>query len=380
MNGLTADLGGDLQPSGERLRAFPGPDGRERALRAGAALVAGLDRSGRNDWARTFCDQRGISYTRTQTGIDDTLGGHLIPPELEASIIALRLEYGVFRRNARTVVMNSDRKTIARRTGGLAAYPVAAGASAPKSSLTWDAVELVARKWMVLTKFEDDLSEDSVIDLASYISEEAAYSFSFTEDEVGFNGTGDSASHGIVGVIPKMLGLSGTIANIAGLVVASGNAWSDITDGDLHKLVGRLPQFARQPGRVKWYCHTRFWSEVILNICFAKGGVSYAEAANGPEPRLYGYPVELVEVMPGSQADSQVCLLFGNLAQAAAFGDRRGIRVAMSDSNESDFEVDVRSLKATQRFDINVHDVGNESATAALRKPGPIVGLITAAS
>jgi hypothetical protein len=38
------------------------------------------------------------------------------------------------------------------------------------------------------------------------------------------------------------------------------------------------------------------------------------------------------------------------------------------------------TLRGTQRYDINVHDVGNASATASLRQPGPIVGLITAAS
>ena len=52
----------------------------------------------------------------------------------------------------------------------------------------------------------------------------------------------------------------------------------------------------------------------------------------------------------------------------------------MSDSALSAFEQDEIVIRGTERFDVVVHDVGNQSATAASRVPGPIVGLITAAS
>jgi hypothetical protein len=54
--------------------------------------------------------------------------------------------------------------------------------------------------------------------------------------------------------------------------------------------------------------------------------------------------------------------------------------VKMTDSNDTDFEEDLMAIKGTERFDINVHDVGNASSSAGARKAGPIVGLITAAS
>jgi hypothetical protein len=52
----------------------------------------------------------------------------------------------------------------------------------------------------------------------------------------------------------------------------------------------------------------------------------------------------------------------------------------MTDSNDTDFESDLERDQGTERFDINVHDVGNQSATAALRKAGPVIALLTAAS
>jgi hypothetical protein len=44
------------------------------------------------------------------------------------------------------------------------------------------------------------------------------------------------------------------------------------------------------------------------------------------------------------------------------------------------FETAQVAVRGIERFDINVHDVGNATATAADKSPGPIVGLITAAA
>jgi HK97 family phage major capsid protein len=69
--------------------------------------------------------------------------------------------------------------------------------------------------------------------------------------------------------------------------------------------------------------------------------------------------------------------LFGDLRQAARFGDRKQIAVDVTDSNKTEFEDDVLTIKGVERFDINVHDVGNASAVEDEREAGPVVGLIT---
>jgi HK97 family phage major capsid protein len=61
-------------------------------------------------------------------------------------------------------------------------------------------------------------------------------------------------------------------------------------------------------------------------------------------------------------------LYFGDLSLAARMGERRGIRVKTSDDRY--FEYDQIGIQATERVDVNVHDVGD--ATTA----GPIVALI----
>jgi HK97 family phage major capsid protein len=105
--------------------------------------------------------------------------------------------------------------------------------------------------------------------------------------------------------------------------------------------------------------------------------LSNALAAAGIRSML-GYPVVVSQVFPNTTAVSTIPVVFGNLNQAASFGDRRQETISFSDQasvgGESTWERDEIAVKGTQRFDINVHDIG--SATA----PGPIVGLETKAS
>jgi len=350
---------------GGPLKSFKGEKALENAYRAGMSLLAQL----RGDTeAIEFCRNQGIVLGRTQTGKDNAKGGVFVIPEVESAIIDLRILYGAFRANANVSPMNSDTKIVHRRTGGLTAYPVGPGQAGTKSTATWDDIELVARKWMVLAKIESELEEDSVISFADTLVSEIAYAFTYAEDNAGINGDGTSAYHGIVGVLPKLT------AATAGLKTASGNAWSEITREDMLGVVALLPQFARKSGNVKWYCSHEFWANVMERIALAAGGVTHAEIAGELKEVFFGKPVEILETMPHTEANSQVPVFYGNLMQAATMGDRRGVQIKMTDSNDTDFEKDLESIKGTERFDINVHDVGNTTTA------GPIVGLITAGS
>jgi HK97 family phage major capsid protein len=59
--------------------------------------------------------------------------------------------------------------------------------------------------------------------------------------------------------------------------------------------------------------------------------------------------------------------MFGDLSLAATLGDRRQITVGLSQDRY--FVEDQIGIKATQRYDINVHDLGDTSDA------GPLVAL-----
>jgi HK97 family phage major capsid protein len=356
------------------LRNFQGEGAQESAYRSGQFLRAVL---GRSDSALKYCREHGIMLERVQSEASNEAGGFLVPDEFENVMIDLRNEYGVFRRVARNTPMSRESKSRPRRTSGLTAYPMGATGSAraiTESTKGWDLVHLNARQWGVLVKYENELSEDAVISIADDLAGECAYAFTISEDDCGFNGDGSANYHGIVGVRPRLRAVDATIANIKGLQVATGNVYSEIILKDFSQTKARLPQYAYKRSTPKWYVSTSFFYNVMEPLKLGTGGNSAENVEKGGDAlRFLGFPVELVESMPVAEANSQICALFGSLELASMFGDRRGCTIAMTDSHEDDFAEAVMTIRATERFDINVHDVGDTSVA------GPIVGLITAA-
>jgi HK97 family phage major capsid protein len=272
--------------------------------------------------------------------------------------------------------MTSDVKQRPRRTGGLTAYFVTESEAGTESTGSWDMIELHAKDLMVLTRETNQLMDDAIISTADQIAREMARAIAEKEDACGFNGTGTSAYGGIVGVIPTLSTLNG-VDDGGGLVLSANNTYGEVTLAEVNKLTSILPQYAEIGA--KFYCSKPFWGQAIERLIAAAGGNTWnILAAGGPRRECLGYEVVLCPSLPKTVANSQISCLFGDLAQAADFGDRKQLSIAMSDSasvgGESVFERNQIAIRATSRFDINVHDVGTASAA------GPIVGLIMAAA
>jgi HK97 family phage major capsid protein len=374
--------GGNVQlartlPRYGTLKNFTGEGAAERAYRFGQWFlgVRGIPA------ATKFCQERGIALIRAQQeGVNES-GGFLVPEEFGNDLIDLREMYGAFRKNAKMVPMASDTRSDPRRTGGLTAYFVGESGAGTASDKAWDRVSLTAKKLFVLARYSSEINEDAVINMGDDLAGEIAYAFAVKEDNCGFIGDGSSTYGGMQGVTTKIKGLHATIANIAGLVVATGTGYATSYGStvltDFEAVVGKLPVFADTP-RAKWYCHKTYYWNVMAKLVLAAGGVTGAEIEGSRVKRFLGYDVEFVQVMPKDPAVSQVCALLGDLSMAASFGSRRDTTIAISE--HSRFANDEIEIRGTERFDINVHDVGNASATAGSRVTGPIVGLITAAS
>lgn len=370
----------------------------EAAFKAGMWLVAALTGA---SGAMKFCKDFGLELIRDKSGKSDNganeykvgletvnaSGGFLVPDVLDTAIIDLREKFGVFEPNAKKSMMTSDTKDVPRRTGGLTAYFVGEDQTITDSTKGWDRVRLIAKKIACLAKYSNELNEDAIIDIANDLAQEMAYAFASTQDDCGFNGDGTSTYGGIIGLASKFAGLDATVANRAGTVVASGSGYatdySSVLLGDLDKLKGKVPKYAR--GSSAWYCNQFFYDSVMEKLLVAAGGVTVAQiqmgsgqGEYGDEPHFLGFPVLTAQKMPLNSAVNQYCLYFGSLELAALYGDRRQNTIAMSE--HAGFANDELQIRGTCRFDINVHDIGNSSGTASARVPGPICGLITAAS
>jgi HK97 family phage major capsid protein len=359
-----------------RVQNFSGENAAERAYRFGQWFLAVRGRES----AMKFCRDNGILIRTQSEGINEN-GGFLVPEEFGNDLIDLREQFGIARRNFKMVPMASDTRSDPRRTGGLTPYFEGESDALTASTKNWDRVSLTAKKLTVLTRYTTEVNEDAVINMADDLAGEIAYAFANKEDNCAFIGDGTSTYGGMQGLCTKIKGLSGTIANIAGLVVATGTGYgtdySSTVLVDFEKVAAKLPVYADTP-RAKWYTHKAFYWNVMVKAILAAGGVTGNEIESGRAKKFLGYDVEFVQVMPSTSAVSQVCALLGDLSLAASFGSRRDTTIAVSE--HSRFANDEIEIRGTERFDINVHDVGNASATAGSRVPGPVVGLITAAS
>ena len=373
---------------GGRLQHFAGDiDGRsaeERAYRFGQYCLARISQQlpGHYHFAealQVFDDNRGHWLTAHQSN-NATGAYNLVPEEFGRDMIDLRESRGVVRQLFKRVTMTSDTRTDPRRLSGLTAYFVGEGAAGTESNKTWDNVRLTAKDVMVLSRMSAQLSADAVISIGDDLMGEIAYAFADKEDECGINGTGTSTYGGIVGVRSKLQDVDGAGTDSAGLVTGTGNLYSELTLTDFEAVVGKLPQYA-DTNKAAWVAHRAFYSNVMLKLALASGGVPAAEVQQGdrrPRPMFLGYPVVMSQVMPSAEANSQVCALLGDFARAASFGDRQQESISFSEhatvGGESVFERNQIAVRGTERFDINVHDVGTSAAA------GPVVGLQTAAS
>jgi HK97 family phage major capsid protein len=248
-----------------------------------------------------------------------------------------------------------------RRTGTVTAYFVGEAAAGTESDQAFDQVALVAKKLMVLTTISSELNEDNIVALGDNLAQEAAYAMARKEDECLFEGDGTSTYGGI-------LGCKSACAHAGATSDAGVTALSSVTLTHLRAVVGKLAQWADGPN-AKWYVRRSVWNSVFLRLAEGANGAMLGEImdASTQQLKFYGYDVVLSEAIASpSDADGQTYAYFGDMSLAAYLGDRRGLTVEFSNSALNAFEQDEIAARATERFDLNVANVGAGSVSGAL--------------
>ena len=298
-------------------------------------------------------------------------GGVLVPTGMSNWIIQKLGQYGKFRRNVTTFPMGSSSMLVPRIETDLTIYPPGEGVEITDSDMSFRQLAMVPRKFACLCAVSNELVEDSIIAVGEIIGQSMARSISKKEDEIGFCGDGTSGYFGMTGITGALRAVDPVIANIKGLKVGSGNAWSELALADFENLIAILPDDADDGAR--WYCNRKFYYSVMLRLARVAGVANFLELLSPTKQRYFlGYPVEFTSVLPGAEANSQICALLGDLSISAYIGERRQLTVARS--TDVLFKNDQLAIRGTERIAINVYGYGDTS------EPGPIVGLITATS
>lgn len=309
-----------------------------------------------NDHSRQWCQDHGIKAAMT-TG-NNPKGGYLVPDPLEMTIVELREQYGVARRNCQVVPMSDGSNTWPKLSSEVTAYYVGENSAITPSDMAIEQVKLEARKLASMTTVSSELNEDAVIAIAEMLARSIAQQFAVAEDNALFLGDGTSTYGGIFGLQGVLA--AGSIADAAAGNTAFGTL--DLTDFEL-----AVSKLAMYPGmQPKWYIHsTGFWLS-MARLMDAAGGNMTQNIAGGPQMQFLGYPVEFTQVLPSTsavQASTHVAYI-GDLRMSALLGSRRGISVVADESFY--FNQDAVAIRATERYDINVHERGAASDGGAV--------------
>jgi HK97 family phage major capsid protein len=321
-----------------------------------------------NKKARNYCREHGLVRNAMSTG-DNTKGGFLVPEPMENAIVVLREQYGVFRRNmVQWPLPISGKMTVPKLTGELTAYFVGENTAPTASDVSLGQVQIDAKKLAILCgPISSEVNEDSAVAIAGILAGSIAQSMAIKEDDCGFNGDGTSTYGGI-------LGLKTALATLSKATAATGHdTIAELTLADYHAVKAKAKVY---PGaQNKWYVNSAVYYASMEQLQIAAGGNTVGNIAMGGEPMFLGAPVEFAQVLPSTDAASQIVAYYGDLNLACKMGTRRGMTIKQSD--QVYFTSDALAVMATERFDIVVHD-GVSSTYQGSNAAGAVIALVTA--
>lgn len=320
-----------------------------------------------NRKAQEYVLENGLATKAVQEAVNAD-GGYLVRDELLNELIYLRAQYGSVRANADVRTMNSDTLWIPVMDTDASAYFVTEGAQITGSQPQFSRVEVLAKKMGIIVPVSSEVSEDAIIDLGAALARSMAWQFSRTEDLVCTAGTGASAAQGnIEGFITAGLGVSGNAGVIAAATGSAAN-WNATTTANLRSMVAALPRQYLIPGEVKFYCSRAFFEQVICNRLDALSGNAALDLMNFNDgnPTLFGYPIVINDFIANTAAGTagDALAAFGNLRQSAVLGDRRDVRIQVSD--QFYFDQDLLAYKGTQRFGWKTYRPGSSTEAGGM--------------
>ena len=173
-----------------------------------APSISGEEKTGRatSEYKRAFWN---AMRTRAGEGLDpvvrnalqigtDTEGGYLVPDEFERTLVDTLSDENIFRRLANVITTSSgDRKIPVVASKGTASWIDEEGAIS-ESDDSFGQVSIGAYKLGTMIKVSEELLNDSVFNLETYISKEFARRIGNKEEEAFFTGDGSGKPTGIL--------------------------------------------------------------------------------------------------------------------------------------------------------------------------------------
>lgn len=270
-------------------------------------------------------------------------GGYLVPVEFMAQVSTLLKDYGLFRKFATVINMNSKTMTMPRLLSQATASWVNENTAKSVSNNTFDQVTFTRHTLAKISPVSRELLQDSGIDLVTFLAEIAANSFAKAEDEAGFTGSGSP----ITGV---------TVVSGTNDVELTGTLADTLTYTKLLEMITGIPSVA-VPGSA-WFMHRSVFDN-ILSMEDGSDRLIFSSIPDLNNPSLLGYPVRLTDAMTADTVvtEGTPYIIFGNL-KYAYLANREDMRIDVADQatieGNSLFEKNLLAFRFEESLDIQV--------------------------
>ena len=283
---------------------------------------------------------------RTKANLSEgttTAGGFLVPEEFKAEVLRLAAQYGVIRRECRIIPMAYDVVRIPAAGGtDQSAHWISEAAQITQTNPTFREVSLTIKKLAAIPKVTNELLADANVDVINYLSMIIGEAFAKAEDEQGFNGGGSP----FVGCL--------NATGVPSQAIAGNTNAQTLSYPDLINATGAI--YTNALSNAKFYFH-RTMSAHIRGLITTAGAPIFGATAN----EIAGFPIVLSEVMPlktNAVGVSTAFIIFGDLRQGVAMGERGSITMKLSEEATVDsdnmFEKDMAALRMIERVAIGV--------------------------
>ena len=296
------------------------------------------------------------------TTTDNESAGVLTPVQFETSVLTIREQYGVFRRNVGVFPMTAAKDYAPRSLTDAEVY---FGDEADEDwddedNPTFDQVSLTAKDWYAMVRMSRNLSEDAYISMADFMAQMFGRSLAKKEDEIGFIGTG-SSTYG------NMQGFDSALKAGCTVTATGITTFGALTLAYFHNVLATMKNYDNPMG-MKWYVNKACYHAAMERLMAAAGGNTKTDLAGRIGPTFLGYDVEFVNCLPHALTSitGQTFGFFGDAAMAAKLGQRRGMSI---EANPHVYwKRNQIALRAWQRADINVHEVGTDTESGPMLK------------
>lgn len=262
-----------------------------------------------------------------------TQGGFLVPDEYEAVILGEARKTSIALTEARVWNMGSDVLRVPIENA-LVTVDYAAEASAnSQSEPTVAEMTLTAKRFGAYSQVTNELLEDSMIDVVSWITGQFSEALGQEVDDQLFNGTDTT----------------GNLAGSCGATISGSGAYTAVTFTDFSNAIAQLDQ--GELVNSKFYMNKGI-NHYVRTMVDASSRLIYQFPTAGNPAQIYGYSNILVNKMKSAPTAGQTGFIFGDLKKGAAIGLRRGM--VMQTNPYILMKENKTQFVTSMRFDTNV--------------------------